>query len=356
MILIDGSYGEGGGQVLRTSLTLAALLGLPMRIEKIRAGRKRSGLQAQHLTGVRAVAKICDAKLEGAELGSQALTFVPQSPPKAGNYAFDVAKARKGGSAGSTGLVLQTLLLPLAFADGASRLTIKGGTHVAWSPPFHFLKHVYLPTLRRMGIEAEVEIEKWGWYPIGGGMIKVEIRGTRGNDLDGLDLTERGELKRLWGISALSNLPMHIAERQKRRAEGFLRQRGFDPQIEIVNASAKGQGTAVFLLAEYENVVVGFTALGARGKRAERVAEEACQEFVEYHESGACVDKHLADQLILPLALANGPSAFTTSEITQHLLTNIWVVNQFLDVRFEVEGKEGDSGKVVVGGGGLSNV
>lgn len=356
MIAIDGSYGEGGGQVLRTSLTLTSLLGLPMCIEKIRAGRKKPGLQAQHLTGVRAVAEICGAKLEGAELGSQALTLVPRSSPRAGDYAFDVAEARKGGSAGSTGLVLQTLFLPLAFADGTSRLTIKGGTHVAWSPPFHFLKHVYLPTLKRMGIEAEVEIERWGWYPIGGGAIKVEIQGTKGGDLVGLDLTERGELKRLWGISALSNLPMHIAQRQKRRAEDLLRKRGFDPQIEIVSAPATGQGTAVFLLAEYENVAAGFTALGARGKRAERVAEEACQEFIEHHESGACLDKHLADQLILPLALAKGQSAFTTSEITQHLLTNVWVVEKFLDVKFAVEGKEGDEGKVTVERGGLSNV
>lgn len=356
MIAINGSYGEGGGQVLRTSLTLASLLGLSTRIEKIRAGRKKPGLQAQHLTGVRAVAKICDVKLEGAELGSQALTFVPQSPSRAGGYAFDVAEARKGGSAGSTGLVLQTLLLPLAFADGTSHLTIKGGTHVAWSPPFHFLKHVYLPTLKRMGLEAEVGIDRWGWYPIGGGVIKAEIKGTKGGDLVGLDLTERGELKRLWGISALSNLPMHIAERQKRRAEDILRQRGFDPQIEIVSAPATGQGTAVFLLAEYENVAAGFTALGARGKPAERVAEEACQGFIEHHESGACLDKHLADQLILPMSLAGSPSAFTTSEITQHLLTNVWVVEQFLNVRFEVEGKEGDKGKVAVGRGGLSNV
>jgi len=356
MIVIDGSYGEGGGQVLRTSLTLASLLGLPMRIEKIRAGRKKPGLQAQHLTGVQAVAKICDAKLEGAELDSQALTFVPQLSPRAGDYTFDVAEARKGGSAGSTGLVLQTLLLPLAFADGTSHLTVKGGTHVDWSPPFHFLKHVYLPILKRIGIEAEVEIERWGWYPIGGGAIKATIKGTKEGDLVGLDWTERGELKRLWGISALSNLPMHIAERQKRHAEGLLRQRGFDSQIEIVNAPAKGQGTAVFLLAEYENVVAGFTALGARGKRAERVAEEACQEFIEHHESGACLDKHLADQLILPMALANGPSAFTTSEITQHLLTNVWVVERFLAVRFEVEGKEGDKGKVAIGKGGLSHV
>jgi RNA 3'-terminal phosphate cyclase (ATP) len=346
MIVINGAYGEGGGQVLRTSLTLSALLGEPIRIENIRAKRRKPGLQAQHLTGVWAIAQVCDAELEGAELGSLALTLKPQSPPRSGEYAFDVAEARKGGSAGATSLVFQTLLLPLAFAPGQSHLTLHGGTHVAWSPPFHYLKHVYLPTLARMGLEARVEVEKWGWYPIGGGQMTATIRGQEESHLSGLNLVERGELKRLWGISATSNLPAHIGQRQKKRAEGYLRKRGFAPQIEIVDAPSPGQGTVVFLVAEYEHTAAGFSSLGRRGKPAEKVAEEACREFIAYHQSGACLDKHLADQLILPLALASGPSAFTTCEITQHLLTNVWVVEQFLDVRFVVEGEAGQTGKV----------
>jgi RNA 3'-terminal phosphate cyclase (ATP) len=346
MIVINGSYGEGGGQVLRTSLTLSALLSQPVCIENIRARRRKPGLQAQHLTGVWAIAEICDAELEGAELGSLALTFRPQSSPQAGEYSFDVAEARKGGSAGATSLVFQTLLLPLALAPGQSRLTIRGGTHVAWSPPFHYLEHVYLPTLARMGLEASAEIEKWGWYPVGGGEMTAVIRGQEEGHLSGLDLVERGDLKRLWGISATSNLPAHIGQRQKRRAEGYLRKRGFDPRIKIVDAPSPGRGTVVFLVAEYDNAVAGFSSLGERGKPAEKVAEEACHEFVVYHQSGACLDKHLADQLVLPLALASGPSVLTTCEITQHLLTNVWVVEQFLEVRFEIEGEEGQRGKV----------
>jgi len=341
VIIVDGSYGEGGGQILRTALTLSALTGEPVRIENIRAGRRKPGLAAQHLTGVLAVAEICSAELEGAELGSQVLSFVPQSPPKAGDYTFDVAEARRGGSAGSVGLVFQTLLLPLAFAAGESHLVIKGGTHVAWSPSFHYLQHVCRPTLARMGIEAEVEIERGGWYSIGGGSIRAWGSGLGAQRaLNSLEMSERGELVRLWGISATSNLPAHIGQRQKGRAEGFLRQRGFDPQIEIMDAPSPGQGTCVFIVAEYENAVAGFTSLGKRGKRAEVVAEGACQEFIAYHQSGACLDKHLADQLILPLVLASGPSSFTTSKITQHLLTNVWVVEQFMGAKFEVKSEE----------------
>jgi RNA 3'-terminal phosphate cyclase (ATP) len=349
VITIDGSHGEGGGQVLRTSLSLSALLGEAVRIENIRAKRPKPGLQAQHLTGVLATAQICNAELRGAELGSQTLTFAPQSPPQAGDYTFDVAEARKGGSAGSTSLVFQTLLLPLAFADGDSHLTIRGGTHVAWSPPFHYLKHVYLPTLARMGIEAMVEIKQWGWYPIGGGGIGARIKGQGTGDkglpptsylLPPINLVERGDLKRLWGISALSNLPAHIGQRQKRQADRLLRERGFTPEIEIIDAPSPGQGTVVFLVAEFENVVAGFTSYGARGKRAEKVAEEACRELIQYHDSGRTLDKHLADQLILPMSLAAGQSSFTTCEVTQHLLTNVWVVEQLMGLKAEIEEKE----------------
>lgn len=348
-VIIDGSYGEGGGQVLRSAVTLAALLGQPVRIENIRAKRKNPGLQAQHLTGVQAVARVCDARLEGARLGSTVLEFIPQTPPRVGKYHYDVAEARRGGSAGSTSLVLQTVMLPLVFASGLSHVTIRGGTHVGWSPPFHYLTDVFLPTVARMGIACAMNLERWGWYPHGGGIMHAEIHGlgSRGR-LRGLTLTERGDLVRLTGFSAVSNLPRHILERQAERAESLLRQAGYTPRIARVTPRASGPGTAVYLLAEYEHVRAGFVAYGRRGKPAEAVAREAVEAFLAHHRTGAALDPHLADQMILPMALAKEPSAFTTSEITEHLLTNIWVVNRFTDIRFQVEGETGEPGKVTV--------
>jgi len=357
ILVIDGSYGEGGGQVLRTALSLAALLSRPVRLVNIRAGRRKPGLQAQHLTGVRAVGRICAADAEGVKLGSQELTFIPRTAPRAGLYTFDVAEARKGGSAGAASLVFQTVLLPLALARGQSRLTIRGGTHVEWSPPFDYLKRVYLPTLARMGVRAKVHLKRWGWYPLGGGEMTAVIKGTGGRGatedemnlrcLKGLTLTERGRLLRVRGLSATSNLPRHIARRQQRRAVQVLREHGLNPRIEIVdNAPSKGQGTVVFLWADFENVVAGFTSYGRLGKPAEQVAEEACREFLSYYDSGAALDPHLADQVILPLALAAGESTFTTCQITEHLLTNVWVVEQFLGPRFKIEGEKGEVGRV----------
>ena len=177
MNIIDGSYGEGGGQILRTSLTLSAITGQPVRIEQIRAGRRKPGLMPQHLTAVRAASRICSAEVEGAKRNSQALVFRPRSAPQAGTYTFDVAQAAKGGSAGSVSLILQTVLLPLALAEGSSQVTLLGGTHVAWSPPYDYVKRVYLPALARLGIAAKVTIKKWGWYPIGGGRIQATMQG-----------------------------------------------------------------------------------------------------------------------------------------------------------------------------------
>ena len=212
-------------------------------------------------------------------------------------------------------------------ADIPLHKVAKGGTHVAWSPPFHYLQHVYLPTLRRMGVEAQVELVRWGFYPQGGGEMRATIKGSSGQ-LRGLDLTERGALRRLWGFSAAANLPAHVARRQRRRAEEVLGERGLAVELEIVDAPSPGPGTCLFLLAECENAVAGFTAYGRQGKPAEKVAEEACRELLQWYDSGAALDRHLPDQLVLPMALAANPSDPTTCEETEHLRTNRWVVGR----------------------------
>lgn len=348
-LVIDGSHGEGGGQILRTTVTLAALLGRPVRIENIRARRRNPGLQAQHLTSIRAAADTCRAELSGAEPGSTTLTFRPTQQPTAGARAYDVAAARKGGSAGATSLVFQTALLPLSFAVGDSEIAVEGGTHVAWSPPYHYLTDVFLPAAARLGIQATVSLERWGWYPHGHGSIRAEVRGL-GTDapLEGVRLDRCGELVRLTGFSAVSNLPEHIQERQARQTERLLRQAGFDPDIQRLTPQASGPGTGVYLLAEYEHATAAFSSCGRRGKRAEQVAQEAVEAFLGHHATGAAVDPHLADQLILPMAVASSVSSFTTSQITNHLLTNIWVVQHLGDTRVDVEGETGQIGKVTV--------
>lgn len=342
MVVIDGSYGEGGGQVLRTALTMAVLTGQPARIEHIRAGRSKPGLQPQHLTAVRAAAAVCGADLAGDELGSQTLSFVPGGPSRPGHYTFDVSEVARRGSAGSVGLVLQTVLLPLALTDGESHLTLRGGTHVPWAPPVPYLAHVFLPQLTRMGVDAQVELVDWGFYPAGGGEIRVRIAGREG-PLRPILLTERGELERVWGQAAVTNLPAHIAQRMTARAHNVLAEAGLRAQVEPQRLRGAGPGAGIFLFAEYgaspgsEAVTAGFCAYGRKGLPAERVAEAACEELLAHHRSDAPVDRHLADQLVLPMVLAKEESRLVTSQVSQHLQTNTWVVRQFLERELRLE-------------------
>jgi len=349
VIRIDGSYGEGGGQILRSALTLAAILGKSVEISNIRAGRKKPGLQPQHLTGVRAVAEICNGKLEGDTLLSQRIVFHP-GKIQSGNYEFDVMKVKS--SAGSTGMIFQQIAPVLAFGKETSNVILKGGTHTQLAPPIDYLQEVFLPSVAKMGFHASLEVERWGWYPIGQGVVKAAFQPVRGK-LKAIELNERGKLKRIYGLALVSRLPLSIAERERDKALSMLQgNRDVQSQVSSIDVEIKsvpslGTGNSFLLVAEFENSIAGFSSLGKIGKRAEKVAEEAVDEFIKFYQSDACIEKHLGDQLMLYMALAEGNSSFT-SEISNHMLTNSWLIEQFLPVRFEIEGKLGQIGKVSV--------
>jgi RNA 3'-terminal phosphate cyclase (ATP) len=341
ILVIDGSYGEGGGQILRTALALAALTGRAVRIENVRAGRQKPGLAPQHLTGVRAAAAVCAAQVAGDAVGSQRLAFAPGGPPRAGDYVFDVAEAAAGGSAGATSLVLQTVFLPLALAGGDSTLAIRGGTFVAWSPAFDYIQDIWLPTLARMGLSAGLELTRWGWYPAGEGELWAEIHGLgAGARPAPLTLVERGRLEQVRGRAVAANLPSHIPQRMADRARSLLADAGIQARVDPLRVRATSAGAGIFLAAEYEHARAGFSALGARGKASELVAEEAVAALLDHRRSGAALDEHLADQLVLPMALAGGISRFSVERVTRHLTTNAWVVEQFGLARVIIEGRE----------------
>ena len=331
-VVLDGSRGEGGGQILRTAMALCTLLGRPLAISNIRAGRGAPGLAAQHLTGVRAVCTACGGTVEGADLGSQTLRFVP-GPIRGGKFTFDVSEVRA--SAGSVGMLYLALLPVLAFAPEPSRIELKGGTHTKWAPPVHYLRDVLLPALARMGLDATIDVDTWGWYPQGGGTARAEIRPTP--VLSPLDLTTRPALDAVHLMSTVSNLPLQIARRQQDRARKRLADAGVPVHIEAAKAPSPGKGTFVFVRPDYGEVNAGFSSLGELGKPAETVADEAVDAFCEHDGTDAPVDPHLADQILPYMALAEGHSRVSVAAITDHCRTNVWVIEQFLPVGFEVD-------------------
>ncbi|MFO1010300.1 MAG: RNA 3'-terminal phosphate cyclase [Planctomycetota bacterium] len=326
MLTIDGSQGEGGGQVLRTSLALALVTGTPFRIEKIRAGRERPGLLRQHLTAVQAAARVGSAEVLGAELGSKALEFRPGAV-NAGRYRFAV------GTAGSAGLVLQTVLPALLCADGPSTLELEGGTHNPLAPPFDFLQRVFAPLLARMGASLELALERPGFFPAGGGRFVARVEPARA--LRPLVLEERGALRSRRARALVANLPAKIGALELEVVRKRLRWREDECAVEVVERSA-GPGNALLLEVEHEHVTELVSAFGEKDVRAATVAERAVRELERHLASDVPVGEHLADQLVLPLALARGGS-FVTSEPSSHLATNLQVVERFVDARFRVE-------------------
>ncbi len=336
MIHIDGAQGEGGGQVLRTSLTLSVLTQNPLHIINIRAKRSKPGLRPQHLTAVEACAAVSNARVQGAKIGSAELKFEP-GPVQAGSYRFDIR------TAGSSSLVLQTILLPLSAAAEPSTAAVIGGTHVPWSPCFHYLAWLWLPALEEIGFSASLKLKRAGFYPPGGGRIQSVIRPAR--ELAPLEKIERGRLLKIRGLSAAANLPDHIAQRQRKQARRRLKDL-CPVAIETAAVEAPSPGTFIVLLAEFEHSRCCYFALGKKRKPAERVADQAVDSLLAFLDTDGAIDPFLADQLLVPLALARGVSRFRTAQITRHLLTNAAVIEAFLPGTVEVLGELGASGTV----------
>jgi RNA 3'-terminal phosphate cyclase (ATP) len=349
MIEIDGSIGEGGGQVLRTSLALAAVLRREVRIFNIRAGRTDPGLKAQHLTSAIAVTQICGASSRGLQIGSTEFSFSPGAI-KAGSFRFDV------GTAGSITLVLQTLMPLLPFAPGKVELEIRGGTDVKWSPPIDYLQLVTLPILERMNVQGSILVARRGHYPKGGGIVRFTAIPTP--VLKNIIGREGGDEKAITGVSHSVKLPVSVAERQASAATRVIEEKGFPrPKIEIdvsENSSHLGPGSGIVLCATRPNeALLGADSLGERGRPAEVVGEDAARWLLEEIGSGAFLDRHMGDMIVPYVALAEGVSEVSLSQVTLHTLTNVQVAEQIAGVQFDPLPQVGMPGRLRVRGLGL---
>jgi RNA 3'-terminal phosphate cyclase (ATP) len=263
-----------------------------------------------------------------------------------GEYIFDISRMAGRGSAGAVTLLLQAILLPLALADGPSTLTIRGGTHVPWSPPAHYVQHVLLPTLALAGLDATLETTIWGWYPQGGGEVIVRIAGRA--KLRGIDLRQRGRLTAIEGLCAASNLAGDIPQRIASLCNNRLRDAGLPATVGHQSRSGRSTGVGLGIAAVYEKSRAGFSALGEKGKPSPTVADEAIDALLTFHEQPNALDMHLTDQVLPTLALAEGESRLTSEELTLHTLTNLAVIRQFIDRKFEVTAREGESGTITI--------
>ncbi len=320
MVTIDGSFGEGGGQILRTSLALSLVTGKPFSIHNIRAGRKKPGLMRQHLTAVNAAAEIGQAAIEGNRIGSQAFTFKPDMI-KSGNYHFAI------GSAGSCTLVFQTILPALLIAGEPSEIILEGGTHNPFAPPFDFLEKAFLPVISRMGPKVDAVLEKPGFYPAGGGRFKVSINPA---GLKKIELLERGDIIHKAARASVANLPVKIANRELKIIREML-EWGRE-QLNAVNVeNSQGPGNILTIEIESENITEVFTGFGEKGVSAETVAKRAVKSVQEYLAANIPVGRHLSDQLLIPMALSGG-GKFRTLSPTKHTTTNAEIIKKFIDV------------------------
>jgi RNA 3'-terminal phosphate cyclase (GTP) len=329
MIEIDGSYGEGGGQILRTAVALAAYLETPCRIMNIRKGRPRPGLRPQHAAGLRALARLCHAEIAGLNVGSAEVTFTP-GRIAGGTLRIDV------GTAGAIGLILQTIMLPAAKALVPLLLFIRGGTDVPWAPTIGYCQEVTLTVLSRMGYAGEVTLTKRGYFPRGSGEVSVELKKA---DLTPVQLLEPGQIRMIRGRSHAADALRkgRVAERQQEGAMDRLQKTNVPCKIAVEYGPVASPGSGIDLWAVADHTRLGANALGARGKKAEQVGAEAAAALIRQLNSGAALDEWMGDQILPFVAIAGGESSISITRITDHLRTNLWVINQFLPIEMRIK-------------------
>jgi RNA 3'-terminal phosphate cyclase (ATP) len=332
VIEIDGAYGEGGGQLVRTAVALAALTGKSVHVSSIRAKRPRPGLAPQHLAAVRAVATLCDARCEGLELRATEFTFQPRSRSAGGELRVDV------GTAGSVTLVLQALLPALFAASRSSRVVVTGGTDVRQAPSWDYFSEVLLPLLGRMGLHVRASCAHRGYYPRGGGEVLVE---TEPGSPRALVLETSSKAWTISGAAHVANLPSTIAERMRAAAVSALDRKASIEARALGRDEAIGTGGAVTLWAESEAGRVGASRIAERGVRAEALGDAVGRELAADIAAGATLDTHAADQVLVYLALASGRSSFLARQVSSHARTAIWLMEKFLPARFALEAKDG---------------
>ncbi|MCE4612495.1 MAG: RNA 3'-terminal phosphate cyclase [Desulfurococcales archaeon] len=352
LVSIDGSMGEGGGQILRTSVSLAAVLGLPIRVYNIRAKRKNPGLRPQHLNAIRAIAEISGGRLVGAEIGSTVIEFYP-GEIRGGRYVINI------GTAGSVTLVLQALIPVMGFAPSRISVRIMGGTDVPMSPTIDYFREVFTPLLERCGLRVEISLLRRGHYPRGGGIVEAKVEEPPGS-LKPVNLEERGSLLEIRGRSHAVRLPSHVASRQALSARGILeRELGREALIEEEwyapgRDPHLGPGSGITLWAVFSNSIMGSDALGERGKPAERVGEEAARKLVEDVRTGTSLDRHASDMLPLYAALARGESRLTGSRLTMHAITVFKLLELIMEgFEYNIEGSQNEPFRAVIRGAGI---
>ncbi len=327
MIEIDGSFGEGGGQIVRTAIALSALTKKPVKIFNIRAKRKKPGLSYQHITAVESVRRLCDGEVKNLEKGSSVIEFYPKKI-RGKNFSFDV------GTAGSVTLVLQCCLLPSLFSNESTRITIKGGTDVKWAPPADYFRNVFLKILSKMGANIEFKIMKRGFYPKGGGEIEVNIEPVK--ELKPLNLSQKKGTKKINGTAFISNLPEHIIKRMKDTALKKLLDYDVKIKDEIAHSFSPGAGITL-----WTDNLLGASCLGEKGVSAETIGENAANDLLQEIKSGATLDVYATDQVLPYLALAKDKSVFLTRKISTHAETNMWLIKKFVGIKFDVKEENG---------------